>query len=139
MHYNKIILQTSPDRSHVDTVIDTLEKAQLIMEHKIRKQERKKQHIHSQKRIMGITDLGREIALFSRCIERYQKAYSAVIKTVNENFSVGEGDVSENAVKSILKSRNWTPKEISSYKNWAHEAISFGSKSVNIYIIAFVG
>jgi hypothetical protein len=64
MHYNKIILQTSPDRSHVDTVIDTLEKAQLIMEHKIRKQERKKQHIHSQKRIMGITDLGRDCLIF---------------------------------------------------------------------------
>jgi hypothetical protein len=87
--------------------------------------------------MMRITDVGREIALFSTCVERYQKAYSALIKKVKENFTVGEG-TSEKAVKSILQSRNWTSKEIFSYKHWAKEAISFGLKSVNIYIIALL-
>jgi hypothetical protein len=137
MHYNEIIRQTSSDRSHVDNVIDTLEKSQQIMEDKISRRERKLQKIHSQAKMMKITDVGREIALFSRGVERYQKAYSALIKTVNEKFTVGEG-TSENAVKIILQSRNWTSKEISSYKHWSQEAISFGLKSVPIYIIALL-
>jgi hypothetical protein len=137
LHYNEIIRQTSSDRSHVDNVIDTLEARQLIMEYKISKQERKRQKIHSQAKIMTITKLGREIALFKNNIERYETAYSAIIKTVSENFGVKEG-VSENVLKSKLQSNNWTSKEIFSYKNWAREARSFGLKSVNIYIIALL-
>jgi DNA-binding HxlR family transcriptional regulator len=116
LHYNEIIRQTSSDRSHVDNVINTLEAGQLIMEYKISKRERKEQKIHSQARIMQLTDLGREFIHLVDGIKEYNEAFMKFERCRIENIDmVGGGD----PTPSMLRSRAWSQEEIDMYdRTW---------------------
>jgi hypothetical protein len=83
---NEIIKQTSSDRSFVYDVIDTLKKGELVMEYKISKRERRRQKIHTQAKIMKITDLGAELIDILNCLEQYKKAYFELKKQKEEYF-----------------------------------------------------
>jgi DNA-binding HxlR family transcriptional regulator len=128
LHYNEIIRQTSPDRTHVDNAIYVLERGQLIMEYKISKRERKQQKIHSQTKIMQITDLGRELIDILVSLEQYKKAYYELKKPVDEYFTnwiEKKHSISQFKTKSLdqrdairnntLRERGFTHKDLEFY------------------------
>ena len=124
---NKIIEQTSSDRVHVLKTIKTLEKGHLVIH--------TPSPIHKQLKIIHLTELGHELALFMNSMKQYQISYSKFLKILRETFDIDER-VSENILKSKLLSKNWPANEIFLYKIWAQEARSFGYKSALIFITA---
>jgi len=115
LHYNEIIRQTSPDRTHIDNTIDVLERGQLIMEYKISKRERKQQRIHSQARIMQITELGRELIDMSVSLEQYSSAYFELKKLVDEYFIKWRGEQSNSIRDNILRKKGFTDDDLELY------------------------
>jgi hypothetical protein len=115
LHYNEIIRQTSPDRTHVDNAIDVLDRGQLIMEYQISKRERKQQKIHSQARIMQITDLGRELIDILVSLEQYKKAYYELKKPIDEYFTKWRSEQSNSIRDNILRKKGFTDDDLELY------------------------
>ncbi len=118
LHYNEIIRQTSPDRSpdrtHLNYAIEELERGELIMEYRISKHERKRQKIHSQWKIMKITDLGREIADIANSIELYKESHAKLLQRIRKYFDLTEGR-KNGALNNILRNRGWKKEETAVY------------------------
>jgi hypothetical protein len=115
MHYNEIIRKTSPDRTHVDNTIDALERGQLIVEFKMSKRERKQHGIHSQAKMMQLTDLGLTFMELMGTVDKYNESYNKLKKKIKQNF-----DIPKNTAKDILVNklhyRGWKKEEVSKYK-----------------------
>jgi DNA-binding HxlR family transcriptional regulator len=124
---NKMIVQTSSDRVHVLETIKTLERSHLVV--------RIPSPTHKQMKIIQLTELGHELALFMHSIEQYQISYSKFLKVLRETFDIDER-LPENILKKELLSKNWPANEIFLYKTWIQEATSFGYKSAFIFITA---
>jgi hypothetical protein len=86
-------------------------------------------------KIIQLTELGHELALFMHSIEQYQISYSKFLKVLRETFDIDER-LPENILKKELLSKNWPANEIFLYKTWIQEATSFGYKSAFIFITA---
>jgi hypothetical protein len=112
LHYNEIIRQTSPDRTLVDDAIDTLEKGQLIVELKMSRYERKRHGIHSQAKIMHLTDLGRELADMVVSVELYKESHEKLLQAVRKHFAEDSKNI---ALDNILRNRGWKKEEIEFY------------------------
>lgn len=124
---NKIIVQTSSDKVHVLETIKTLERSHLMI--------RTASPTHKQMKIIQLTELGHELALFMYSIEQYQISYSKFLKVLRETFDIDER-LPENILKKKLLSKNWPTNETFLYKTWIQEARSFGYKSAFIFITA---
>jgi DNA-binding MarR family transcriptional regulator len=124
---NKIILQTSSDRSHVLETIKTLERSHLVV--------RMRSPTHKQMKIIQFTELGHELALFMHSINQYQISYSKFLKVLRETFDIDER-VPGNILKKELLGKNWPANEIFLYKIWIQEARDFAYKSAYNFITA---
>jgi len=134
LHYNEIIRQTSPDRTHVDNTIDVLERGQLIKEYKISKRERKEQKIHSQARIMQITDLGRELIDILVSLEQYKMTYYELKKPVDEYFTKW---IEEKHGISQSKTKSMHQRDV--IRNNTLRDIGFTNKDLEFYDSSGVG
>jgi DNA-binding PadR family transcriptional regulator len=125
---NRIIEQTSGDRSYVIDVLNKLERGQLL--------KTIKSHERKDKKIKELTPLGQEVAELIRGIEQIENSYLELIKNMTENFGIFEGRTPPSVVRSKLQVKNWKDGEISSYRKWAEEARLFGLRSSHAFIIA---
>jgi len=85
------------------------------MEYKISKRERKQQRIHSQARIMQITELGRELIDMSVSLEQYSSAYFELKKLVDEYFIKWRGEQSNSIRDNILRKKGFTDDDLELY------------------------
>lgn len=115
LHYNGIIRQTSRDRTHVDIAIKALERGKLVMEYKISKQERKRRKIHSQAKILQITDLGRELIDMLDSLEQYKRAYFELKKPVDKYFSKWRRQQPNSIRDNILREKGFTDDDLELY------------------------
>lgn len=140
-----------PDRTHVDLILDTLEKGELIVEHKYSKLERRQKKIHSQAKVYQITDLGKELIDIVDSLDQYKKAYFDLKKPVDEYYTTWiekkhnpiyfnrnshDLDIIRN---NTLKERGFTQKDLELYDNSAVGVTlllrTLGSKILEIMIV----
>jgi DNA-binding HxlR family transcriptional regulator len=108
LHVNEIIRQTSPDRTHVISVIKALERAHLITQNKDKE--------HGQKKIKQLTDVGYELVDILKSLEQWKKSYFELRKAYKEKFKV-DSKLSDHTIISILKNRGLTDEEINVYED----------------------
>jgi DNA-binding MarR family transcriptional regulator len=125
-----LIKQTSPDRSHVVSILRDLIKARLLQQIADPK--------HMQKKINKLTPLGFEYARFIIGMDHFRRSYSNFDKCIKKNLSGEEFRIfpSENDDGEIegwgyfgvsdnkLKSRGWSKEEIRHYEDWCSGADS---------------
>jgi DNA-binding PadR family transcriptional regulator len=126
LYKNEIIEQTCSDRSFVYEVLNALEKGQLIEEEKILKRERRKRGIHTQAKMMQITDLGRELMQLMVSSEKYNEAFQRFEHSSIENTF----DESDYPHQSVLQSKGWIKKEIAKY-----DSISYSINQMRDFFI----
>lgn len=129
LYKNKIVAQTSSDRSFVYEVLNALEKGQLIEEEKILKRDRRKRRIHTQAKMMQITDLGRELMQLMVSSEEYNEAFQRFEHSRMENT----GDVRDYPDPIVLQSKGWSKIEIAKYDN-----ISFNIHQMRNFFIKHI-
>jgi DNA-binding MarR family transcriptional regulator len=152
MSINKIILQTSSDRSHVIDAIKTLEKAKLV--------KRRPSKTRKQMEFLELKQMGEELANFIKSIEWFRRSFHSLAESIDKNFDSKEFGVmkkeslrmageerntmitkrskdylmSEKRLKNKQKAKDWTDTEIYSHNLWFEEADDFQMYSAKAFI-----
>ena len=76
---NKIIKQTSSDRTHVLDAIQTLERAKLVKQ--------LKSETHKEMRFLVLNQIGRDLVNFMNSIDGFRKSFQSLTKTIHEGIA----------------------------------------------------
>jgi DNA-binding transcriptional regulator GbsR (MarR family) len=154
LNINKIIKQTSSDRTHVIEAIKTLERAKLV--------KRRKSESHKEMEFLVLAQMGSDLVNFMNSIDGFRKSFQSLTKTIDEYFNLDEHYVimrevhrmlpeeektgitqkpseelraSEKSLRNKLRARNWTDDEIGSHYYSAGEADKFHLGSARAFIM----
>ena len=154
LNINKIIKQTSSDRTHVIEAIKTLERAKLV--------KRRKSESHKEMEFLVLAQMGSDLVNFMNSIDGFRKSFQSLTKTIDEYFNLDEHYVimseairmsfeeektgitqkpseelraNEKSLRNKLRARNWTDEEIASHYPSANEADKFHLGSARAFIM----
>ena len=154
LNINKIIKQTSSDRTYVIEAIKILERAKLV--------KRRKSESHKEMEFLVLAEMGSDLVNFMNSIDEFRKSFQSLTKTIDENFNLKEYYVimrerfrqlseeeetgiaqkpskellfSEKSLRMKLRARNWTNDEINSHFQWTNEADVFYMFSAQAFIM----
>ena len=82
LNINKIIKQTSSDRTHVIKAIKTLERAKLV--------KRRKSDSHKQVEFLALAQMGSDLVNFMNSIDEFRRSFQSLTKTIDEYFNLEE-------------------------------------------------
>jgi DNA-binding MarR family transcriptional regulator len=154
LNINKIILQTSSDRTHVIEAIKTLERAKLV--------KRRKSESHKEMEFLVLAQMGSNLVNFMNSIDEFRRSFQSLTKTIDEYFNLEQHYVimrevhrelskeeetgitqkpseehlaSEKSLRNKLRAKNWTDEEIDSHYPLVSEADKFHFGSAQAFIM----
>jgi DNA-binding MarR family transcriptional regulator len=115
----------SGDKPRVITIIEKLERADLVLETKDKR--------HSQRKIISLTDLGKETITVILLLKMLEHRYNNLRRVIKQKFCISEDSSIQNNAKLITN--GWKPEERKVYEEYKWE-ISHIESTLFSHIVA---